>query len=1046
MSGNRYRPQNLVPERARAVSHRLKSGIWTEETTPLRIEGSEILDSFPEDSQIEALRFAPVRDGEEFGAPGGAFQYRVFRVHVPSSDADADRYLFWDCDGEATVYLDGEPWAGLDVPHRNCPIPVGELNLAVVVGTYQAGIWVGSPGPQAACPCRLRRAYTATRDRERWNLYWDFEILCQLMTVFLERAGINMAEGEGYHAPIDRAPVLLRKLLVRLDRACDLVDRGDFEGCQGLLSSTYREFSGSIADGRVALVGHSHLDLVWLWPENVTYDKAIHTTATVVQLMERYPELTFILSTPHIYREIRQREPALWRQVVTLMEAGRWEFTGGMYLESDVNLPCGEGLARCLLYGQQEFSELTGEPSTVLWLPDVFGYPACLPQLMKRSGIEGFFTTKLSWSAITKFPYTVFQWRSPDGSRVIACQSPVGINDPVTVESVSRCVELHQQTGIDDTVLFPMGYGDGGGGPTEEMLESARRLKSLATVPQVGWTTAGEYFDRLREHAGELPEYEGELYLEYHRGTLTTQGRFKELYRRCERALQLREAARVVAGLGPLSVSDWRRVLFAQFHDALPGSSIGQVYEELQDDLVGFARETRQHTDRELLSAIALPADGPPPAPPVSWVFNPIPLNRLIVTDTSATGQGDQIPGVALCLGLGFFPLLAIDDDQAHFPEGSANVLDNGIIRAEFDDRGMLAGLVLRGRSLAVRNTGFVLCRDYPSHYDAWEIDYATPGLSEPVLSSLTMTLTDRAPERVILEGSATFGNGSSAVLRYILPFGSEHLFVELEVDWAEEHRLLQFVADTAYTGRDAIYGEPFGSVRRRQVPGLPADDAKWEVPGQRWAAVVNDTLSDGLALITEAKYGFSSRDGELRLSLLKAPVDPDPTADRGRQTIRFALGAFRKHTTGESLSTPAAAEALFADSMLVPQPPDSFLDGSPSWIRLGFEHLGSLVPSWTKPAEDGNGVVVRLHECMGERDEALLLINRRIAGDHRPEVFVTDILERPLRSEPLRSFDLSDTDDFYRYAIPYDPYEIMTLKITPSPYPHRIESGLQEG
>ena len=1023
MSGNRYRPQNLVPERARAVSRRLKSEIWTEETAPLRIEGSGILDSFPEDPQIDTLRFAPVRDGEEFGAPGGAFQYRVFRVRVSPANADADRYLFWDCDGEATVYLDGKPWAGLDLPHRNCPIPVGELNLAVVVGTYQAGIWVGPPGPQVPCPCRFRKAYTATRDRERWNLSWDFEILRQLMAALFERAGINITEGEGYHAPIGRAPVLLRKLLVRLDRACDLVDRGDSEGCQGLLSSTYREFGGSMTDGQVALVGHSHLDLVWLWPEEVTCNKAIHTTATVVQLMERYPELTYLQSTPHIYREIRHREPALWQQVVTLAEAGRWEFTGGMYLESDVNLPSGEGLARSLLYGQQEFAELTGKPSTVLWLPDVFGYPACLPQLMKRSGIEGFFTTKLSWSAITKFPYTVFQWRSPDGSRVIACQSPVGINDPVTVESVSRCAELHQQTGIDDTVLFPMGYGDGGGGPTEEMLESARRLKSLATVPQVGWTTAGDYFNRLREHADEFPEYEGELYLEYHRGTLTTQGRFKELYRRCERELQLREAARVIAGLGPLSVSDWRRVLFAQFHDALPGSSIGQVYEELQDDLVGFAQEMRRHTNEELLSAIALPTDEAPPAEPASWVFNPIPLNRRIVTET----------GVALCSGLGFFPLLAIDDDRAQLPEADRKALDNGIVRAEFDDGGMLAGFVLRGRRLAVRGTGFVLCRDHPGHYDAWEIDYGTPGLSDPVLSPLNLTLKGRAPECVSLEGSARFGDGSSAVLRYILPFGSEHLFVELEVDWAEEHRLLQFVADTSYTGRDAIYGEPFGSVRRRQVPGLPADEAKWEVPGQRWAAAVNDTLSDGLAIISEAKYGFSSRDGELRLSLLKAPVDPDPTADRGRHTIRFALGAFRKHTNGEHLSTPAAAEALFADSMLVPQPPDSFLGGSSAWMQLGFEHLGSLVPAWTKPAEDGNGVVIRLHECMGERDEALLLIHRRIAGDHRPDVLVTDILERSSRSDPPRSLDLSDAGDFYRYAIPYDPYEIVTLKITPS-------------
>ncbi len=236
MSGNRYRQQNLVPERVRAVSRRLKSEIWAEETTPLSIEGSDILDSPPEGSQIDTLRFAPVGDGDEFGAPGGAFQYRVFRVHVPPSEANVERYLFWDCDGEATVYLDGEPWAGLDVAHGSCPIPEGELNLAVVVGTYQTGIWVGPPGPREGYPCRLRRAYAASRDRARCDLYWDFEILRQLMDTLSVRAGIIVTDGEGYHAPVDRAPVVLRKLLARLDSACDLVDIGDFDGCQALLS------------------------------------------------------------------------------------------------------------------------------------------------------------------------------------------------------------------------------------------------------------------------------------------------------------------------------------------------------------------------------------------------------------------------------------------------------------------------------------------------------------------------------------------------------------------------------------------------------------------------------------------------------------------------------------------------------------------------------------------------------------------------------------------------------------------------------------------
>ena len=986
------------------------------------------MDALPERIDASANSFTPIEPGEEFGAPGGAFQYRLFRVLVPDSSAGAERHLVWDCDGEATVYLEGEPWAGLDVAHRYCVIPSGDLELIITVGTYQQGVWVDGARLEPNTRCRYRSSHTATRDEQLWSIYWDMEILRQLAEHHLKKLSLHAAPGEGYHPPLERAPVVVRKLLARLDEICDALELEDYPLASELLARAYGELRGTTADGRAELVGHSHLDLVWLWPERITYEKAVHTTASTLRLMERYPEMTYVMSTPLLYDHLRKYAPGLWRQIESRMQEGRWEIVGAMYVESDVNLPSGEGLARSLLYGQQAFEAVTGRQSSVLWLPDVFGYPACLPQILRQCGVSGFFTTKLSWSTVTRFPYSACTWRSPDGSSVMARLSPVGYNEPVTVATLNRCFEEHRQTGIFDSVLVPVGQSDGGGGVTEEMVESARRMRSLVGLPEVSWTRVEDHYQRLCDTAASLPEYEGELYLEYHRGTLTTQGRFKDAYRSCERAMQLREAVRAVAGLGPLCISDWRRVLLAQFHDALPGSSINEVYRELEPELVELARSTREHARAELESAIA-PAEDGASSPAETLLFNPVALPRTIVVDHPAGASGE--PGVAHCDGIGLFAIESGNAERDTFPEVSDCVLDNGILRAEFDDGGMLSALAVRGEQLEIHKTAFMIAPDLPHSYDAWEIDYPAGDLARPAAEPMSLVVTEKNGVRAALQGSMALGEASTLTVRYILTTGSDHLFIELDIDWAEEHRLLQYAVWTGYRGHEAVYGEPFGSVRRRQVPGLASDIAKWEAPGQRWAAVCSDAFRHGVALISEAKYGFSCKDGELRMSLLRATSEPDPDADRGSHHIRFAIGRYRMTTDGDRLSTPSATEALFADTVLIngstraDSPfPSGVAPVSGSVIRL--REGGSLTPSWVKPPEDGEGLVVRLHECAGEGGSATLQVHRDLFAASRLEVCLTNILEDDPQASRLN--ETGCEAEFLCYEIPYRPYQIVTV------------------
>jgi len=1026
-------PQLTIDRLRKALGDFRARAPWVVRSADLAVEAAPVASLLREHAspaQAQRLAYKSLKPGSVFGPPKGDWHQRWCRVRIPAVQPGerGRRFIEWRCQGEATAFLDGEPWAGLDSAHPVMPLPDRACTLHIDIGLYPTGgIWVPNHRNIDEFGARFDACKLIVRDDRVWGMQFDLEILEQAITMRLTEARL-IPPWIGFHPPLEKLDPLTRLLLAGAEELCDACGAGE-KALAAAVPTVMGRFPAETWQPTAMLLGHAHIDLVWLWPEIVTRRKGQHTAASTLRLMERWPEFTFLMSQPALYRMLETDSPAQGKAIRKRIAEGRWEATGAFEVEPDNHLPCGEALARSLLIGQEKFRELRGEPSTVCWIPDVFGYSAALPQILRLGGIERFYTTKMSWSAVTKFPYTSFVWRGADGSEVLThlTTSPAGYNGNASVSEITEMIREHRQADVHPEMIQPVGFGDGGGGTTEEMLGRARRLASLAGTPKAAWGTAEAFFDRMEQVRAKLPVYQGELYLEYHRGTYTTQSDFKASFRALERALQVREAVRAALRADPIGETSWRRLCFAQFHDAIPGSSIGLVYEQLGGELEARVDDESAIAERELA------ASGQNPG---YLAFNPLPLARRAVVELPAFAAGVQTPdGLSLpvqSIGAGrtrrtltVVDLPALGSERLlpqvtpsasgsvqPIAEATTRVLDNGVLRAEFDRAGRLVRLIVDGVEMLLdAPAGLALYRDLPANFDAWDIDH--DALRKPLQGqpAMRLELAENGPVRAVLRGSAAIGEHSRIIMNWTIEAGSPWLQVTVEADWREDHRLLKFHCPTGYRGRQARFGCPFGSVTRPQLPGIAQDEAQWEVPGSRWAAVTDDDGS-GLAMVSEAKYGFSCRDGDLGLSLLRAPTDPDPKADRGEHAMRFAIGLHRDRSTSERPATAACADLLFTPPLVV-------AGGEMAQPLFAFDRLGSLVPSWVRPLEAG-GFELRLHEVAGSRGEAHLVLPNTAAI-----VASTDFLGRLLPGgQPQRA-------DPRTWRIAYRPYQVITLQVS---------------
>jgi alpha-mannosidase len=756
----------------------------------------------------------------------------------------------------------------------------------------------------------------------------------------------------------------------------------------------------------LSAAGHAHIDSAWLWPIRETKRKTSRTFSNVTALAEEYEELVFACSQAQQYEWVRDNYPHVWARIKKAVADGNWAPVGGMWVEADGNLPGGEALARQLIHGKRFFIEHFGIETKGVWLPDSFGYNAAYPQLAKLAGNDWFLTQKLSWNQTNKLPHHSFWWEGLDGTRIFTHFPPVDTyNAEFSGKEMAHAVRNYQDKGRGTTSLAPFGHGDGGGGPTREMMERARRLASLEGSAKVRVEHPDAFFATAREEIPGDQVWSGELYLELHRATYTSQARTKQGNRRSEHRMREAELWATTAALNapgysyPYEQLDrlWKTVLLHQFHDILPGSSIAWVHREAEAEYARVAKEV------EAITAEAVAALGTGE----TRVFNTSPVDRAEVVRTSV-----GIPMYAEVPANGSALLDAGEPPQPVSVDG--RVLDNGLVRVELAEDGTLASvrdLTADREVLADKGNLLRLHSDLPNYWDAWDIDKHYKNRYTDLLDAESVTVVEDGPLLGALKVERAFGKGSRIVQTITVRAGSRRIDVETEIDWHEAEKILKAAFPVDIRAPHSSAEIQFGHVQRPTHTNTSWESARFEVYGHRWVHIAEPGY--GVAVINDSTYGHDvsrtvREDGgtttTVRLSLVRAPRVPDPEADQGKHRFTYALlpGASIEDAIAEgyALNLPLRV----ADSA-GPAEPVVSVDGEGVTIEA------------VKLADDASGdVVVRLYESRGGRGTGTLRTGFPLAGAQ-----VTDLLERPLTTV--------DTDG-NAVAVALRPFEVRTLRL----------------
>ena len=796
------------------------------------------------------------------------------------------------------------------------------------------------------------------------------------------------------------------------------------EKARAYLAENLYEKMGGHSDVIATCIGHTHIDVAWWWTVAQTREKVVRSFATVLKFMDEYPEYRFMSSQPVLYYFLKQRYPELYAQIQQRVKEGRWETEGGMWLEADCNLTSGESLVRQFIYGKRFFREEFGQDNRILWLPDVFGYSGALPQIMKKSGVDYFMTTKLAWNQINKIPNDTFIWRGIDGSQVLTHlittlnvgQDPkenffTTYNGILHPDAIMGGWERYQNKEINNDILVCYGYGDGGGGPTRQMLETARRMEyGVQGIPKVRQASARTYFEELETRVKDNPHletWEGEFYFEYHRGTYTSMARNKRGNRKSELLMMDLELLGVLAdGRLPYPAEDlrcfWRdTILLNQFHDILPGSSIAEVYEVTKkeyEDLAAGAGKLLQ----ERLNLLAGEGTG-------VTVFNTLGFVRSGVVnlgDVTASALRDEtgkcypvqrtadgavaylenLPSkgyktFALWEASGESPFIRKDAYHLETPYYAITLDENGHMVSIFDKKHDRE-LVQAGKAA----NQLRLYEDKPIYFDNWDIDMYYVEKSWPVDELVSMRWSEDGPVRTTLE--LEYRCNQSTIWQKIHFYANTpRIDFETKADWKEHQHLLKAEFPVDIHSDEATFEIQFGNVTRKVHTNTSWDKARFESCGQKWMDFSEGHY--GVSLLNDCKYGHSVRDGVIGLTLIKCGVEPNPNADVEMHTFTYALfphaGTWKEAGTVEEsyqLNLPAYA-------VRGGQPGTAF-----SYTAV---EPRNVVLETVKQAENGDGVVLRMYECENARTKTVV---RLPEGAQR--AYLTNLLEEIQEELPI--------------------------------------------
>lgn len=802
----------------------------------------------------------------------------------------------------------------------------------------------------------------------------------------------------------------------------------------------YEDMSG-YEDVIASCIGHTHIDVAWLWTVAQTREKVARSFSTVLKYMDEYPEYKFMSSQPALYQFLKERYPETYEKIKERVKEGRWEPEGGMWVEADCNLTSGESLVRQFLYGKKFFKDEFGIDSRILWLPDVFGYSGALPQIMKKSGIKYFMTTKLAWNQINKVPYDTMMWRGIDGSEIFThLITTLGVgqseadffttyNGMLHPDAILGGWHRYQNKDINNDILIAFGYGDGGGGPTREMLETSKRMeKGIRGIPKVRQEFAGNYFEELEERVEgnkSLPVWEGELYFEYHRGTYTSMGRNKRSNRRCEQLLMDAELLEVLTGTSEKEEMDkiWRTVLLNQFHDILPGSSIAEVYEVTKKEYA----EIESRLAEMIAEKLNLLMDG---GQDKISVFNTLGFDRndvvslgdchaAALTDESGkiypvqeTAQGavtyiTDIPAK----GGKTLQLLDTVKEEASRIQITENGIETPFYRISIDENGLFTSIYDKECDREVLKAGekgnlLRMYEDKPMHYDCWDIDMYYSEKYWDAEKADKIQWTEEGPVRATLEIQRTISN---SVIKQEIHFYADSRRIDFStwVDWKEHQHLLKVHFPVNIHSDEATFEVQFGNLKRKIHGNTSWDEARFESCGQKWMDISEGHY--GVSLLNDCKYGYSAKDSNIALTLIKSGIEPNKTADQEEHVFTYALYPHK-----EMWSAAGTVQEAYKLNQPAYATKGELKNTGKSFISTDKDNI---IIETVKPAENGDGIIVRLYDCENSLTKATL---------NFAEGMLESVEECNLMEEKEADIEACGNS----FTVSVKPYEIKTYRV----------------
>ncbi len=841
-------------------------------------------------------------------------------------------------------------------------------------------------------------------DEDLWHLYLDARILL------------------GFIKRLDEGSVRRSRAILALNNCintfCD--DRSNVDEARHSLKEEL-EKPASASDLSVSAIGHAHIDTGWLWPVRETIRKSARTFATQLSIIEKYPDYIFGASQPQHYQFMKDQYPDLYDRIKGAVKTGNWEVQGGMWVEADCNLISGESMVRQLLIGKNFFKDEFDIEVDNLWLPDVFGYSAALPQILKRAGVNYFLTQKLSWSQFNDFPHHTFNWRGIDGTEILTHFPPENTyNSELDTEFLLPAQKGFKEKDKLNEFISLFGVGDGGGGPKPENVELGRRMSDLENSPRVRFDTAKNFFDRLDKHKDDVETWVGELYLELHRGTLTTHGLVKRQNRKLEWKLRSVEMLWSCLSYEDYPTKDldglWKTVLINQFHDIIPGSSINLVYQTTHAEY----EKVHQECDRLMNESARM-------------LFKEDPVSFVLANTLSYIWKGaikipesfegyellgpndDTVPlqktdeGVMASVDLDPLSFTTFKKGNTLTLDGQRSdtlLLENDLIKYEFDGKGSLISTYdkeLEREFMSGPGNVLSLYEDRPNNWDAWDVDFFyRDALIETAEVTESLSISDGD---VVKQVRFVFKIGHSTIEQIVsLNPHSKRLDFLTQVDWKENHKMLRVHFPVNIRSEQASFDIQYGHVRRNTHRNTSWDKAKFEVVGHKYADLSDH--DNGVALLNDCKYGYMVHDDLLDLNLLRSPSNPDPDADKGSHTFTYSLLPHHNDLIHSN---------VISESSCLNQEPLLF-EGMKSEIDIPLKLIGDgLELSVLKKAEKEDAWILRVVETHGRVSSGSVQFNG--------EVTECDLMEW---NELGESQTIEGS-----LELTLDPFEIRTYKVT---------------